>query len=390
MFVPRTAVWEITMACNMRCKHCGSSCSKPLDNELTTAEALSLCDQLADLGLKRITLSGGEPTTRGDWLNIAERLIQNGITTSIITNGWSMSQEMVSNIKNVGLKSVAISLDGVKETHDSIRKVGSFEKSMNLISMLVEAGITVSAITTINKQNLDELDALFNILAQKGVYSWQLQFALPMGNFKNHIDKMIAPEDIKSIIDFAYSKIEKEPMIVLADCLGYYSKNSIQITERFLQDKWSWTGCGAGKSVIGILCDGSIVGCTSIRDRKLVAGNIRNQSLRSIWGNPDSFRWNREFSNKQLKGFCKECQYSEICKGGCSNSRYCLTGSFESENKYCSYNASYYSLKTLLRSFNKESQFTNLLERADGNSDFNKLISDEYRRFTARDSHVSE
>ena len=81
-----TAVWEITMGCNMRCKHCGSSCAEALPDELNTSEALQVCDQLKDLGLKVITLSGGEPTTRSDWHIIAKRLVDNGIITSIITN----------------------------------------------------------------------------------------------------------------------------------------------------------------------------------------------------------------------------------------------------------------------------------------------------------------
>ena len=42
-----TAVWEITMGCNMRCKHCGSSCAEALPDELNTSEALEVCDQLS-------------------------------------------------------------------------------------------------------------------------------------------------------------------------------------------------------------------------------------------------------------------------------------------------------------------------------------------------------
>ena len=67
----KTGVWEITMACNMRCGHCGSSCAERLPDELTTDEALRLCDDLAELELKRITLSGGEPFLREDWYKIA-------------------------------------------------------------------------------------------------------------------------------------------------------------------------------------------------------------------------------------------------------------------------------------------------------------------------------
>lgn len=60
-YLPVTAVWEITMGCNMRCDHCGSSCAEPLPDELTTEEALALCDDLKTVGLKWITLSGENP-----------------------------------------------------------------------------------------------------------------------------------------------------------------------------------------------------------------------------------------------------------------------------------------------------------------------------------------
>ena len=89
-----TAVWEITMGCNMRCKHCGSSCAEALPDELNTSEALEVCDQLKDLGLKVITLSGAKAfwswSTPIAFLpfSLAKRLVDNGIITSIITNGW--------------------------------------------------------------------------------------------------------------------------------------------------------------------------------------------------------------------------------------------------------------------------------------------------------------
>ena len=82
-----TAVWEVTMKCNMRCKHCGSSCEDKLPGELTTEEALDLCDQLGELGMRYIAISGGEPTTRKDWPLIVKRLRENGIKPNMISNG---------------------------------------------------------------------------------------------------------------------------------------------------------------------------------------------------------------------------------------------------------------------------------------------------------------
>ena len=123
-------------------------------------------------------------------------------------------------------------------------------------------------------------------------------------------------------------------------------------------------GWGAGKHVIGILHNGDIVACTSIRDKTLVAGNIREKSLKSIWESPDSFKWNRNFDSSKLKGFCRECRYTERCLGGCSNSRYCINGSFESENRYCAYNVEMKKWKKYLESLNDISEIDNVIEKA--------------------------
>ena len=110
---PITAVWEITMGCNMQCKHCGSSCASALPGELSTEEALGLCKQIGELGLEWITLSGGEPTTRKDWNKIAEALNTNGVIPNMITNGWAFSPEEARKAEASGVNTIAISIDGL-------------------------------------------------------------------------------------------------------------------------------------------------------------------------------------------------------------------------------------------------------------------------------------
>ena len=88
IYKPIAAVWEITMGCNLRCRHCGSSCAKPLPDELSTFEALKLCDDLAELGMEWVSLSGGEPTTRVDWDQIVQRLADNGVKANPILDTY--------------------------------------------------------------------------------------------------------------------------------------------------------------------------------------------------------------------------------------------------------------------------------------------------------------
>ncbi|SET26035.1 radical SAM/SPASM domain-containing protein [[Clostridium] polysaccharolyticum] len=332
------AVWEITMKCNMRCQHCGSSCEEAMEDELTTEEALELCDDLKELGLKYITISGGELTTRKDWHLIAKKLVENGIVTSMITNGWIMSDDTVQKAKEAGINTIAISIDGCQETHDKIRKPGSFERDIENFKRIKESGIIPAAITTIQKQNVDELEELYQILKEAGVLTWQLQIALPMGNFKKHMEECIEPADVLKVVDFAYSKIEEDMTIDLADSIGFYSKKDTALMrKRFGKDAY-WQGCSAGKCNIGILNNGDIVGCTSIRGKEFIEGNIRKTKLKEIWNSEESFKWNRCFTRNDLKGLCKECQYADYCLGGCANLRYCMNGDVCSENTYCIYN----------------------------------------------------
>ncbi|HOM03648.1 MAG TPA: radical SAM protein [Acetivibrio sp.] len=350
---PITAVWEITMGCNMRCKHCGSSCENALEGELSTEEALKLCDELGELGFKWITLSGGEPTTRKDWHLIAKRLNENGIIPNMITNGWLMNEEIADKAVEAGINTVAISIDGLEDTHDFIRKKGSFQRIMNAFDILKTKKIFYSAITTINNRNIEELPKLRDILIEKGVSGWQLQLGLPMGNMAKNNELVAQPYHIDEVIEFAYRTVKEGHNIdvQLADCIGYFNLKEIEVRKNSHNGRmkdYSWIGCGAGKYSLGILHNGDILGCTSVRDRSFIEGNIREIPIKEIWENPESFSWNRKMTKDKLSGLCKKCFFGERCLGGCSNTRLTMEGSVYSENKYCSYNVAISTAKEQL------------------------------------------
>ena len=329
------------MGCNMRCKHCGSSCANPLEDELTTDEALDLADQIAELGLTWVTLSGGEPFIRKDWHCIAKRLSDRGVIPNVISNGWLVTEDTIDKIKESKVGTIAISLDGLKETHDFIRKPGSFERTTQALRRLVEKEIGCGVVTTISNANLHELRDLRKLLVEIGVPYWQVQIGLPMGNFAKERGIILNPEQINEIIDFCH-ETAKQGQITLypADCIGYY--NIKELETRQMAHKSAtlpvWKGCNAGKRGFGILHNGDILGCTSIRDKKFIEGNIRQTPLKDIWNNPDKFKWNRTAVKTQLAGDCNQCQFGDQCLGGCPNTRLTMEHDIWGENKYCSYN----------------------------------------------------
>lgn len=347
-YKPVTSVWEITMGCNMRCGHCGSSCEESLPDELTPDEALSMVDQLVDIGLKWITLSGGEPLTRKDLPQIIKRFTSQSVYVNIITNGWILEPEMIQTLKDSGVSTVAISLDGVRETHDKIRQKGSFDRIFKALGALKEAGVATGVVTTVSNANFGELAQMREILIENGIEAWQMQIGFPMGNFKERPEWVITPEKVNDLIDFCYeTSMDGKINIYLADCLGYYSEKELKIRQNSAKTdaKAIWRGCNAGMRVIGVLHNGDIIGCTSIRDKEFIEGNIRDKSLRDIWENPEGFAWRRKMTKSKLTGDCAVCNYGSVCLGGCPNTRLTMNGDIYSENLYCAYNLALKSFK---------------------------------------------
>src|SRR5262249_46533711 len=109
---PIYAVWEITLACDLACRHCGSRAARARPDELSTEECLDLVDQLAELGALEVILIGGEAYLRDDWLDILRRIRERGMTPLLTTGGRAFTLERAVAGARAGLVSASVSLDG--------------------------------------------------------------------------------------------------------------------------------------------------------------------------------------------------------------------------------------------------------------------------------------
>ncbi|MCU0536683.1 MAG: radical SAM protein, partial [Hydrococcus sp. Prado102] len=131
------AVWEITLKCNLACSHCGSRAGRARTKELSTEEALNLVEQMAQVGIKEVTLIGGEAFLRPDWLQIARSINQAGMRCTMTTGGYGITLETARQMKEAGIATVSVSIDGLEETHDRLRgKKGSWQWGFKTMSHL--------------------------------------------------------------------------------------------------------------------------------------------------------------------------------------------------------------------------------------------------------------
>lgn len=324
--------WELTLACNIRCRHCASSAGRPRDQELTPDQALSLCDQFPDLAVQEVDFTGGEPLLRQDWPQIAANLAGKRITTRMVTNGLGLSPDTVGQMRDVGLKTIGISLDGLEATHEHIRSCpGLFRRVMAGIERVKAAGIGVSVITAVNALNLGELPALRSLLESAGVDTWQVQPNLPQGRSHDSSELHLSDEGFVQLARFFRETYDRTRdahfKIVPADSLGYF-------TELDLADP-PWRGCPAGQASVGIRSDGHVTGCLSMPDH-IVEGYLLDKDLWDIWFDESAFAYSRHFSIDRLGPACRGCDRAETCKGGCSSMSHGCTGQFHND-PYCLY-----------------------------------------------------
>jgi len=330
---PYSTVVELTLKCNMKCIHCGSSAGEDRKNELSFDEWVKVLSDLAELECELVTLMGGEPFLRKEWYEIAEKVKDFGMKVAFISNGFCIDDKIISNMRKIEPYTVAISMDGAtSETHDSIRKVkGSFEKCQEVLKSLRSADLPTTVVTTVHKQNFKELPKMREFLLNKNI-AWQIQIADPIGRFPKSLH--LSLEEFYSVALFIASTRQKyslkEMPITGAHCIGYNSRMLPNIT---LSTRW--TGCQAGLTVLGIQSDGGVKGCLSLPN-SFVEGNVRAKSLIEIWSDPEFCIYTRQFKAENLNGDCKDCKFGKSCKGGCNAVSTSLTGKTHSD-PFCLY-----------------------------------------------------
>jgi radical SAM protein with 4Fe4S-binding SPASM domain len=318
--------WELTLTCNLRCAHCGSSAGRPRCNELTTAEALALCEELPALLVQEVDFTGGEPLLRPDWPVIAGRLIELGIPTNVLTNGMAVDAGMVARMQDVGISGVGISLDGLEPTHDAVRcRNGSYAAVVDAIAAMQAAALPFNVITTVHALNVGELPEMLALMRSLGVRYWRLQPLIATGRVRSHAELHIGRSTLfragQFITEAKRSGACGDVQIICSDGLEYVEGDDCERP---------WRGCSAGIVSCGITSDGKVKGCLSMPD-DIIDGDLRQETLWNIWFDPNAFAYTRGFAASQLGDNCSACEMRMECKGGCSSSSYCETGQFHNE-----------------------------------------------------------
>lgn len=309
----RSLFLELTLRCNENCVHCGSRCGEVPSEEIPGEVFIGILDKVAkDFAghLPMLCLTGGEPLLRKEFFDIVTHAKKLGFSWGITSNGTLITKEIARKMKEAGMSTIAVSLDGTKEYHDAFRRSeGSFERTVEGLSNLMEQGFQeVEVITVVTPGNLPLLDDLFKVLCDIDVDSWRLVGIEPIGRALDHPELSLNKEEHLRLLRYICDKREEGYPVSYAcsHWLGF-------AYERDVRDWYFY--CDAGIGTASIMANGDIGGCLDIeRNAETIQGNVLKDDFTEVWKNGFGiFR-------KPLSKRCEECK-------ACPDEIYCMGGS---------------------------------------------------------------
>ena len=331
----REVHWSVTGECNLQCRHCFMSAPDGKHGSPSYEEILRVADMLAECGVFRVGLTGGEPLIRSDLLHILDALREREIALTIIyTNGWLVDERLLDALEERGMHpNFQLSFDGVG-CHDFLRGIpGAEERTLNALRLLNERGYNTSVSMCVHKKNAHTIRQSVNLLASLGVSGVKCGSMMELGEW--------AKEEVKAL---QLTRTE-EQQIFEGYIPQYFEDNApvaIMLSGAFMyspgDDHWNiynerrcseeeegdMLSCGVLAHSFYIGADGMVCPCMGMADCGFADHfpSLNKMTLSEILKDSELIKYEyatvKDIRDRNEK--CRSCRFVDRCTGGCRNS----------------------------------------------------------------------
>ncbi len=328
--------WHITDCCDQRCDHCYIfSEGHPHIVEMSMAMAENVVEQCVNMStrLERLPyfyITGGDPLLHRNFWEILAMLKSRDIPFTILGNPFHVTDKVCMRLKEMGCQKYQLSIDGMKQTHDSIRKPGSFDATLKAIEVLKRNGVRVAVMTTVSGSNMAEISDVVDLVVENGVDVFAFGRYCPTSGEKS---THISPEEYREFLDIIWRKFaqykDSGTIFNLKDhlwTLYLYEKGLFRIPENS-DPEAIYDGCHCGDCHFTILPDGNVMAC---RRFESVVGNMFIKPLVELWNTPE-MEFYRQYNQFEK---CSRCELLRFCRG-CPAVAYGYDKSFYAPDPQC-------------------------------------------------------
>ena len=327
---PYLVDWAITPKCNLSCQHCRGF----PEGEVSTERARRLIAEIAELGPDWVIVEGGEPLLREDIFELLGLMRDRRLTVHLITNGMLVNPQIISALKQLGIK-VMVSIDGAtRATYEAIRDGASFDRVVRSARSYAKAGLLEAINFTLLRTNYTEIPGLLELAARIGVERVTIIGLKPCRDFR---EKLLTPEEYGEAIRLTCQAAKKTGVEFFFDEPFFWSV----VKEWGLMAQMPAAGTGilvpsTSACIFGeyifIETDGEVKPCSF---SPMSVGNVNGESLVRIWEEMLSSPLLSQIEDPKTRtGYCRSCPYLEECKG-CRSRTFALTGDWFAADAVC-------------------------------------------------------
>ena len=337
--VPNRLILELTAACNLRCKTCYMSASKPEPGELTTDEVLALLGEAAEGGTTNVAFIGGEPLMRRDLGVIVDFALGAFTRVMISTNGTLLDDAFLAHFDGSPNLLIQISMDGPDATsHDAIRGPGAFARASASFDLARVHGITTAVSSVVNHNNYNLVGSTCDFARGKDALMAIFHRVHIFGRAQGFPEIVPTKDEMMHAMGVLFEKYGEYDlggkMIVDFPPNRCFS-GDIMIDNAFL-------ACHFGRASAYITSTGTLACCSHLRDGEYACGNIRERPLLEIWHDSPMLERMRQLTVDDLPS-CKACAVKYMCRGSCRADAVGSTGSLDGPTYDCEALKAYYT-----------------------------------------------
>lgn len=328
--------FHITGRCNLRCRHCYRTEGDV--ERLSYEDVIAVLEQFKQLlteynstcGIRHrghVNLTGGEPFYREDICRILEYMGQNSdcFTYGILSNGSFIDEKVLTLLQKTKVSFVQLSIDGDRQTHDSLRAPGDYDRFFSTASMLETKGIRTYISFTANRKNYRYLPRVAAQCRKRGITKLWSDRLVPIGNGQDLRELVLTEKDLPR-----YIRTLKRAQ---GNCFTrrLYPKTQVTMNRalQFQSSQGRIYSCSAGKSLITVDEFGNIMPC---RRMPILCGDVFSSTLSRVYWEHETFR---QLRVKGVPPECVRCPYAPACRGGARCQSYARLGSFRKADPAC-------------------------------------------------------